>query len=78
MLVIPHHHTQHITPLAYLLVMVTVDRLVLPHHAGSGERGGGGGVWLGVDDEEDKTVAVIAVHRQIYFSGFSGSLSTLS
>jgi hypothetical protein len=41
-------------------------------------RGGVGGVWLGVDCHKYKVIASIAAHRQIYFSGFSGSLSALS
>ena len=69
----PHHHTQHIAPFPDLLVMETVDRLVLPHHAGSGrrERGGVGGVWLGVDDEEHKTIAVVAVYPNFNRAGLA-------
>ncbi len=55
--------------------MVAVDRLVFPHHAGSGrrERGGVGGVWLGVDDEEHKAVAVVAVYPDFYRAGLAFS-----
>ena len=53
--------------------MVTVDGFVFPHHTGSGgrERGGVGGVWLGMDDEEHKTIAVIAVYLDFYRAGLA-------
>ena len=53
--------------------MVTVDGFVLPHHTRSGwwERCGVGGVWLGVDDEEHKPIAVIAVYPDFYRAGLA-------
>ena len=63
----PNGNTHHIAPLPHLLIVQPVDRLVAPGRAGAGggQRARVGGVGLGVDDQEDELIAVIAVHPDL-------------
>jgi len=68
-----HGDTQHIAPLADLLVVQEINGLVFPHGAGAGcrQRPCVGGVGFGVDGQPGKRTVYTPLHPDFQGSGFA-------